>query len=117
MQMASTDVSYPMDREGTLVQNAKIVYKMDPNLATKTPEDLAVMMASACAFETKSQLFSTRLPTEYNRGPFEQLALLDYFPPSCSLPLLQMKKGTYFFMCTRNNNFSNRAQKGRMTVV
>ena len=117
MQMASTDVSYPMGLVGTLVGNARIVHKMDPNLATKTPEDLAVMMASACAFKTKSQLFSVGLPTEYNRRRFEQLALLDYFPPSCSLPLLQINKGTYFFMCTRNNNFSNRAQKGRMTVV
>jgi hypothetical protein len=25
--------------------------------------------------------------------------------------------GTYYYMCTRNNNFSNRSQKGTLTVA
>lgn len=25
--------------------------------------------------------------------------------------------GTYYYMCTRNNNFSNRSQKGKIVVV
>ena len=25
--------------------------------------------------------------------------------------------GTYYFLCTRNNNFSNRSQKGKIVVV
>lgn len=116
MQMSSTDVSYPMGNIGTLVGNAQIVHKMDSSLSTTTAEDLAIMMASACEYKTKAELFSSRVPTEYDRT-FESFALLDGFPPSCSLPLLQLKKGTYFFMCTRNNNFSNRSQKGRITVT
>ena len=26
------------------------------------------------------------------------------------------RSGTYFYMCTRNNNFSNRSQKGKIVV-
>ena len=26
------------------------------------------------------------------------------------------KAGTYYYMCTRNNNFSNRSQKGKIIV-
>jgi hypothetical protein len=31
--------------------------------------------------------------------------------------LLQVNSGTYNMMCTRNNNFSNRAQKGTLIVT
>ena len=116
VQMSSTDLSYPMGNIGTLVGNAQIVHKMDSSLETSNAEDLAVMMASACKYTTKKKLFSADVPTEYERN-FESFALLDEFSPSCSLPLIQLKKGTYFFMCTRNNNFSNRSQKGRITVT
>ena len=117
VQMSSTDLSYPMGNTGTLVGNAQIVHKMDPSFETSSAEDLAVVMASACKYKTKAELFSSKeVPTEYERK-FESFALLDEFSPSCSLPLIQLRKGTYFFMCTRNNNFSNRSQKGRITVT
>lgn len=37
--------------------------------------------------------------------------------PTVDLGLLQMKPGTYRYLSTRNNNFSNRAQKGKITVL
>lgn len=114
--MSATDESYPMVQAGTLVENAQIVYKMDPASGTTTAEDLAVTMATACKFKTKAELFNSReVPGENDRN-YEKFSLLDYFFPSCSLPLIQLNKGTYFYMCTRNNNFSNRSQKGRITV-
>lgn len=116
LQMSATDESYPMVQAGTLVENAQIVYKMDPASGTTTAEDLAVTMATACKFKTKAELFNSReVPGENDRN-YEKFSLLDYFSPSCSLPLIQLNKGTYFYMCTRNNNFSNRSQKGRITV-
>jgi len=36
--------------------------------------------------------------------------------PTVDLGLLQMKPGTFKYMSSRNNNFSNRAQKGSITV-
>ena len=102
---------------GTLIQNAEIVHKMDPNLKTASKDDLAVLMASSCGFQTKNQLFTARLPSPYDKRNYEKLALLDFFPASCSLPIIKLQPGTYLFMGTRNNNFSNRSQKGRLTVT
>lgn len=31
-------------------------------------------------------------------------------------PRMVTQVGTYYFMCTRNNNFSNRSQKGKITL-
>ena len=31
-------------------------------------------------------------------------------------PRMVTQVGTYYFMCTRNNNFSNRSQKGKIIV-
>ena len=42
---------------------------------------------------------------------------LDNASPSYGGVLLKFsKKGTYNFMCTRNNNFTNRSQKGAIVV-
>ena len=32
-------------------------------------------------------------------------------------PMEVTRSGTFHYMCTRNNNFSNRSQKGRIIVV
>lgn len=42
---------------------------------------------------------------------------LNEAPPSYPGLLMHFKKGKYNYMCTRNNNFSNRSQKGTITVV
>ena len=41
---------------------------------------------------------------------------LDNAPASFSGMLMEFKKGKYHYMCSRNNNFSNRSQKGTITV-
>ena len=117
VQMSSADVSYPVTGLGTLIQNAQIVHKMDPKLKTASNDDLAVLMASSCAFQRKADLFTARLPSPYDKRNYQKLALLDFFPASCSLPIIKLQPGTYLFMSTRNNNFSNRSQKGRLTVT
>ena len=43
-------------------------------------------------------------------------SLLNGAPASFDGALLQVNPGTYHMMCTRNNNFSNRAQKGTLIV-
>lgn len=41
---------------------------------------------------------------------------LDNAPASYKGVVLKFKPGTYHYMCTRNNNFTNRSQKGTITV-
>lgn len=42
--------------------------------------------------------------------------LLNNAPASYMGPLMQVSSGTYHYACTRNNNFSNRSQKGTLIV-
>ena len=47
-----------------------------------------------------------------------ELSQLDDAGPYYNLGIRQVNKlGTYNYMCTRNNDFSNRDQKGRVTVM
>jgi len=41
---------------------------------------------------------------------------LNNAPASYEGAVLRVKKGTYHYQCTRNNNFSNRSQKGTIIV-
>jgi hypothetical protein len=38
-------------------------------------------------------------------------------PASVAGHVIQLNSGTYFYACSRNNNFSNRSQKGRIRVL
>lgn len=41
---------------------------------------------------------------------------LNNAPASFEGVLLRITKGVYYYMCTRNNNFTNRSQRGKITV-
>ncbi|XP_028403206.1 protein DD3-3-like isoform X2 [Dendronephthya gigantea] len=116
VQMASTDISYPSTELGSMIQNAKIVHKVDPESTTTTSKDLAVLLATAGRFKTESVMSVFNFQRNH-KTKLKAYAELDYYPPSFSAPLLQLSRGTYYFMCTRNNNFSNRSQKARLIVA
>ena len=42
--------------------------------------------------------------------------LLNNAPASYEGALIQFAQGEYFYMGSRNNNFSNRSQKGRLMI-
>jgi hypothetical protein len=42
--------------------------------------------------------------------------LLNNAPASYGGALVQLAQGEYFYMGSRNNNFSNRSQKGRLMI-
>ena len=42
--------------------------------------------------------------------------VLDNAPASFPGVLLKVKAGHYYYICTRNNNFTNRSQKGHLNV-
>jgi hypothetical protein len=60
----------------------------------------------------------------YTPADFDKLdsgadkGLLNDVSPTFRGPLIKLTEtGTVHYMCTRNNNFSNRSQKGSITVV
>ena len=53
-----------------------------------------------------------------NKESGKMSALLNNAPASFEGVLLRFRKpASYVYMCSRNNNFSNRSQKGKITVA
>ena len=77
----------------------------NPDNQPPTPKDLAVQLATSGFF--KSMATAT--------GNFQNQ--LNDASPTFEGAIIRMKdRGTYHYMCTRNNNFSNRSQKGTILV-
>ena len=113
--MASPDLSFPLRQTG-MFHNAIVVHALDKKAQTetKTGADIAIAMATAGYFTSASNVPA---PFKVDGCNTEQAAKLDCYPPSFSGFLLQFRKGTYYAMCSRNNNFTNRSQKARLVVV
>ena len=107
--MEGPPLNYPLTSEKTskMFPNAKIVWSSDP--ATKTSQDLTISMASSGYYSGMALCQGSPKKTALN-------AQLNNAPASYRGMVLKFKAGTYYYMCTRNNNFSNRSQKGRLFV-
>jgi len=108
--------NYPalMEDSSAIFNNVKKVhwakYGTPADLNSK-PMDIAVQMGSSgyyqcienCpnALKTKAQMNN----------------LLNNAPASYPGMVLQFKAGTYHYMCSRNNNFSNRSEKGTLVIT
>ena len=75
-----------------------------------TEKDIAVVLASSGYYECESDC-------ENRPGAKKTMDdELDDAPASFPGLLVQMRPGDYKYMCTRNNNFSNRSEKGTISV-
>ncbi|XP_046854923.1 protein DD3-3-like isoform X2 [Xenia sp. Carnegie-2017] len=114
VEMQDPSVNYPLTSEKTLTmfENAEIVWSSD--IETKSKEDLIISMASSGYYNSMALCY----PSTTDRNNRAQLnVLLNNAPASYRGMLLRFAPGKYYYMCTRNNNFSNRNQKGRLTVI
>ena len=111
VEMNDPSVNYPITSKKplTMFTNAEIVWSSNGN--TKTGQDLVTSMASSgyCSSVSLYRTLALKTNTALNN-------LLNNAPASYRGMLLKFKPGNYYYMCTRNNNFSNRNQKGRLTV-
>lgn len=109
VEMQDPSVNYPLTSEKplTMFENAEIVWSSD--IETKTKEDLVLSMASSGYYNSMSLCQASPKKTALNE-------LLNNAPASYRGMLLRFAAGEYYYMCTRNNNFSNRNQKGRLIV-
>lgn len=108
--MKDPSVNYPLQSGETsyLFKNAEIIWSHD--IKTKTKEDLILSMASSGYYNSVTLCQAS--PTTNAKLD----ALLNIAPASYPGILLRFAPGTYYYMCTRNNNFTNRNQKGRIHV-
>ncbi|GAB1599263.1 protein DD3-3-like [Argonauta hians] len=117
LQMKEGGLSYPLPFEHTTIwNNSKIVwiYHKQKEISAK---DLAVNIASSGYYTC---LQSSKCPKELVDGSVDKKTkmnnVLNNAPASYAGVLLRIKKGVYNYMCTRNNNFTNRSQKGVIIV-
>lgn len=102
-----------LSENGKMFESAEVTWSAD--YVTETNNDLAVSMASSGFFNrvirsspVQNQRFLLNLKFQDQ---------LDNSSPSFPGVVLKLKKGIYYYMCTRNNNFTNRNQKGQITVL
>ena len=109
VEMSDPSVNYPITSEqpSTMFPYAEIVWSSDKE--TKTKEDLILSMASSGYYNSMTLCKASPQKQAFND-------LLNNAPASYRGMLLRFAPGTYYYMCTRNNNFTNRNQKGRLVV-
>jgi hypothetical protein len=115
--MSSADVSYPLeDTQNTLFDHATVLdAPNDADDVTQTGADIAIAMATAGHFKTAGAVPQNFNVEGCNANEAEQL---DCYPPSYNGLLLKFDEpGVYHYMCSRNNNFTNRNQKATIEVV
>jgi hypothetical protein len=121
VQIRARDENYPYPYEQTTFwNNAKVLWSpMTKSGSAIRTDDLALYFASSGYYRCRRAVDCTGADAQYI---YETQAtkldpLLNVAPASFAGALLQVNPGTYYLMCTRNNNFSNRAQKGTLTVT
>ncbi|XP_057297187.1 protein DD3-3-like [Hydractinia symbiolongicarpus] len=81
-------------------------------LTASDKKDIAVQFATSGYYQCVE---STKCPKSVQTTG-QMNNLLNNAPASFGGMLLQFNAGTFHYMCTRNNNFSNRSQKGTLIV-
>lgn len=118
VQINQRDQNFPTPFEfSDLWNNSKVLWIYHGKINV-SPKDLATDMASAGYYRCFLQ--STCPDPTFSAavgGSTAQLnAQLNNAAASYEGAVLQIKSGAYDYMCTRNNNFSNRSQKGTIVV-
>ncbi|CAF1590822.1 unnamed protein product [Adineta ricciae] len=121
VQIRDRDENYPYPYEqSTFWKNAKVRWSpMEKSNDNIRKDDLALYFASSGYYRCQRAADCTGInsPYSFEAQTTKLNSLLDNAPASFEGALLQVNPGTYHMMCTRNNNFSNRAQKGTLIVT
>ena len=107
----------PIEDERSFIQKSTLKWAalVPQNLiATWTPDDVAVMMASSGYYRCVG---AAKCGGHSVQGKASMNDLLNNAPASFEGVVLKIQKGNYNYMCSRNNNFSNRSQKGTINVT
>ena len=101
----------------TLFKDAEVVwasFAADPNNPNLSSQDLATAFASSGYYRCVAAATCGAESVE-TKATLQQL--LNNASPSFEGAILRFNRaGTYHYICSRNNNFTNRSQKGQLTV-
>ena len=108
-------VNYPLPWEhpANMMFRVASARWISTGLDSPRPEELAVYFASSgyfhCVRNDRCGGDSVQTKNALNN-------LLNNAPASFEGAVLRFPRGTYHYICSRNNNFTNRSQKGRLVV-
>jgi hypothetical protein len=108
MQLSEPGKNVPMLLEQSTMFDSMTVVWNSKDTEHKSSKDIAAQLASAGYYECAD------VKQKCNKSTMQDQ--LDNALPSYAGLVTSMKKGTYYYMCTRNNNFTNRSQKGKIVV-
>ncbi|CAF0836325.1 unnamed protein product [Adineta steineri] len=121
VEIRARDENYPYPYEQTTFwKNVKVRWSpMEKSNTNILQEDLALYFASTGYYRCQRSADCTGADNPYTleTQTTKLDGLLNVASASFEGALLQINAGTYYMMCTRNNNFSNRAQKGTLIVI
>ena len=111
-------MNYPVPFENSTLFNAQIVWydstvygQIDLTTSATRNKNLALLLSSAGYYQCfVGCTESVNTKTQLNN-------LLNNAYPSFNGPLLKFPAGLYHYICSRNNNFTNRSQKGVLKVL
>ena len=112
------DPSYPLEQTGRFIKNTEIVHRLPNSKDIKTNTDLVIPMATSCYI--KNQAHSNRAKFPISGNLRKSVAELDFYLRSCSLPILRVKKGRYYYMLRVKKGryyYMLRVKKGRYYYI
>ncbi|ELT93314.1 hypothetical protein CAPTEDRAFT_225336 [Capitella teleta] len=114
VQAVSLNDNFPLPYENTDMWTKSKAVWIYHGKSVKS-EDLAISMASSGYYMcvTANQC---PVPSESAQNKAALNNLLNNAPASYEGALLKFERGEYVYLCTRNNNFTNRSQKGKLIV-
>jgi len=117
VEIPDPNSNYPLPwANSTLFRNAEALWT-SWDLANLEAEDLAVAFASAGFYQCYRDKPNCDNSVQSPNGNTELQRLLNNAPASFEGALIRFRTtGTYHYICSRNNNFTNRSQKGQITV-
>ena len=116
VEILAPNTNFPVPWENTtLFKHAELVWaSFTDNPSLLSSEDVATAFASSGYYKCVEA--TTCTDSVHSKAALQQL--LNNASPSFEGAILRFtRQGTYHYICSRNNNFSNRSQKGHLTVL
>lgn len=116
VQISNLNENYPLPMEETSMWSAAEVFWIHHGKTGVSPKDLAVNMASSGYYTCINFADCSDQSGQSVEKKNKLDNKLNIASASYEGAVLKFKAGTYHYMCTRNNNFTNRSQKGTIIV-
>jgi hypothetical protein len=103
--MNNAPYSFPVPFGSAMLKSAQVIHNFVGG--SRSYKNIEASLASSGYYSTVEEKGRKRtLDDELNNAS----------PSFAGILMRLANQGTYYYMCTRNNNFTNRSQKGRLII-